>query len=256
MIKANEALYTHPYIVRTGVAGLDDLLGGGITLSCITELFGNPSVGKSTLALQCIAAAQKEGRPCLFADTEFSFTPAFASSLGVVCSELDLTQYRLGEETFDAVISWVTDHNGGLVVLDSIGQVLPREEAEKPSEGRTIGLQARLMGAFCRKVVGLLAENKCGLIIVNHEVKNIDTGSVGSSGGAKLAFAKRFSVRLTNAFGKVPSRATDGSKKLKVIQAELKKEKGMDTSEGKKVDLFYEKGAGFINEKPDYRKKK
>lgn len=255
-MKASEAKVWGEEKIVTGITSVDELLGGGVTLGCLTELFGTPAVGKSTLALQVIAAAQKEKRPCLFADTEFSFTPAFAESLGVDCKELDLTQFRLGEETFDAVIEWVSERKDGLVVLDSIGQILPREEAEKPAEGRTIGLQARLMGAFCRKVVGLLAENNVALIIVNHEVTNLDTGAVGSSGGAKLAFAKRFSIRLRPKFGAAPSRATDGSKRLKIIEAELRKEKGADTHEGKKVELFYEKGCGFVNEKPDYRKKK
>jgi recombination protein RecA len=255
-MKANEAKVWGLEKVVTGVTALDEILGGGVTLGCITEFFGPPSVGKSTLALQVIAAAQKAGRPCMFADTEFSFTPAFAESLGVDCSKLELTQFRLGEETFDAVIAWITENQGGVVVLDSIGQILPREEAEKPAEGKTIGLQARLMGAFCRRAVGLLAENDVSLILVNHEVINITTGAVGSSGGAKLAFAKRYSIRLRGKFGAANSKKDDGSTRLKTIEAELKKEKGADTHEGKKIDFYYEKSSGFINEKPDYRKKK
>lgn len=243
-MKASELEKNTEYI-PTGIGELDGLLGGGVALGCITEVFGTPSVGKSTLALQIIAKAQEAGRNCLFADTEYSFTPQYAASLGVDCSKLDVTQLRLGEDTFDAIEGWVKHEKGALVVLDSMGGVLPREEAEKSAEGRTIGLQSRLMAAFCRKIIGLLAENNCSLIVVNHEVINLNTGAIQSSGGAKLSYHKRYSIRLRPMFGKQSSRATDGSKRNKWIECELKKEKGMDTSEGKKVALEYVKGSGF-----------
>lgn len=246
-MKADQARFADTKYIDTGIQALNEVLGGGLALGCITEFFGKESVGKSTLALQCIAAAQAEGRECLFSDTEFNFTPQYASSLGVDCSKLDLTQLRIGEETFDAIEHWVSQTKGGLVVLDSMGGILPKEEAEKTAEGRTIGLQSRLMAAFCRKMIGLLAENECALIVVNHEVLNINTGAIGSSGGAKLSHHKRYSIRLRPFFGKNVSRTTDGSKRAKPIEAELKKEKGMDTTEGKKVELTYFKGLGFVN---------
>lgn len=233
--------------ITTGLNNFDSLMGGGIQLGCITEIYGTPSVGKSTLALQIIAAAQKKKHPCLFADSEYSFTPQYAALLGVNNDSLDLTRMRLAEDTFDAIISWVEKHKRGLVVLDSMGGVLPREESEKGAEGKSIGLQSRLMAAFCRKIIGLLDENKCSLLVVNHEVTNIATGAIGSSGGAKLAFHKRYSVRLRPLFGKQASRATDGSKRTKPIEAELKKEKNIDTREGKKIELIFEAGRGFVN---------
>lgn len=246
-MKANESKFSTTEYIDTGISALNGLLGGGIALGCITEFFGVPSVGKSTLAQQIITQAQKQKRPCLFSDTEFQFTQRYAESLGVDCAELDLTQNRIAEETFDAIEDWITKNKGGLVVLDSMGGVLPKEEAEKSAEGKSIGLQSRLMAAFCRKAIGLLAENNNALIIVNHEVLNLNTGAIGSSGGAKLAHHKRYSIRLKPQYGKQSNRAVDGSKRNKFIEAELKKEKGSDTSEGKKVELLYEKGRGFIN---------
>lgn len=245
-MKASE-LEAKREFIPTGIQNLDELLGGGLMLGCITEVFGVPSVGKSTLGLQIIAQTQKEKRNCLFADTEYSFTPQYAALLGVDCSKLDVTQLRLGEDTFDAIENWVKHEKGALVVLDSMGGVLPREEAEKTAEGKSIGLQSRLMASFCRKMIGLLAENNCALLVINHEILNINTGAIQSSGGAKLAYHKRYSIRLKQMYGKQSSRATDGSKRNKYVEAELKKEKGMDTKEGKKVELLYEKGRGFIN---------
>lgn len=245
-MKASELDKKREY-VKTGINSLDLLLGGGLELGCITELYAVSGVGKSTMALQIIAAAQKEKRPCLFSDTEYQFTPQYAASLGVDNDSLDLTRMRLAEDTFDAVEAWVKNNKGGVAVLDSIGGVLPREEAEKPSEGRTIGLQARLMGAFSRKIVGLLDENNCALVIVNHEVTNLNTGAIGSSGGAKLSYAKRYSIRFRPMFGKQGSRLADGSKRTKIIEGEVKKEKGMDTKEGMKAEFIFEAGRGFVN---------
>lgn len=234
--------------VATGIVSLDSLLGGGIELGCITEIFGERSAGKSTLALQIISATQKQGHSCFFADTEFQFTPAFADSLGVDCAKLDFAQFRLGEETFDAIEEWAEKNKQSVIVLDSMGGVLPKEEAEKTAEGKTIGLQSRLMAAHCRKMIGLLSKNRNAYVIINHQVMNLTTGRIGSSGGAKLEFHKRNSVRLTSMFGKAPKRAPDGSIKEKYIQAELRKEKGMDTHEGRKVELTYIKGSGFSQE--------
>jgi len=245
-MKAADLETKHEYI-KTGLHALDDLLGGGVSLSCITEIYGLQSVGKSTLALQIVAAAQKAGHPCLFSDTEYQFTSDYAASLGVINSELDLTRMRLAEDTFDAIQTWTENHKRGLIVLDSMGGVLPREESEKGAEGKSIGLQSRLMAAFCRKIIGLLDENKCSLLVVNHEVTNIATGAIGSSGGAKLSYHKRYSIRLRPLFGKQGSRASDGTKRIKPIEAELKKEKNIDTREGKKIELTFEAGRGFVN---------
>lgn len=246
-MKATDAKFAENSYIDTGLTSLNELLGGGIAIGCITEIYGTQSVGKSTLALQIVGCAQKNGHPCLFADTEFNFTPQFAAKLGVDNKTLDLTQHRLGEETFDAIETWVKENTNGLVVLDSMGGILAREEAEKTAEGRTIGLQSRLMAAFCRRMIGLLAEHQCALVVVNHEVVNLNTGAIGSSGGMKLSYHKRYSVRLRSQFGKQASRAADGSKRSKPIEAELKKEKGMNTTEGKKGALILEMGRGFVN---------
>lgn len=242
-----EELETKREYIKTGLVELDSLLGGGLELGCISELYGLQSVGKSTLALQIVAAAQKAGHPCLFSDTEYQFTSDYAASLGVNNSELDLTRMRLAEDTFDAIQTWIENHKRGLIVLDSMGGVLPREESEKGAEGKSIGLQSRLMAAFCRKIIGLLDENKCALLVVNHEVTNIATGAIGSSGGAKLSYHKRYSIRLRPLFGKQGSRTADGSKRTKPIEAELKKEKNIDTREGRKIELIFEAGRGFVN---------
>ncbi len=246
-MKGTESVIAKQEFICTGIDAFNGLVGG-LPVGCITEIYGVPSVGKSTLALQIIGAAQKLGHKCLFSDTEYSFTPDYATLLGVDCSKLELTQFRLGEETFDAIEEWAAEKKDSVIVLDSMGGILPREESEKTAEGRTLGIQSRLMAAHCRKMIGLLAMNRNSYLIVNHEVVNIGTGAIGSSGGAKLSHHKRFSIRLRPMFGKNVSRATDGAKRVKPIEAELKKEKSMDTREGRKAELIYEAGKGFVNE--------
>ncbi|WP_447498036.1 hypothetical protein, partial [Clostridioides difficile] len=67
------------------------------------------------------------GHKCLFSDTEYSFTPDYATLLGVDCSKLELTQFRLGEETFDAIEEWAAEKKDSVIVLDSMGGILPKE---------------------------------------------------------------------------------------------------------------------------------
>ncbi len=245
-MKANEAIYSNAGHIETGLVEIDSLLGGGIALGKITEFSGSYGVGKSTLALQIIGEAQKK-HECLYAENEFQFTPEYAELLGVDTKELDLVQVRIAEEALDAIEEWATTHKNGLIILDSIGGLLPKEESEKSSEGRSIGLQARLIASFCRRMIGILAENKNALVVINHQFTDVGTGRLKSSGGEKLAYHKAFWVTLKPTFGKQSSRATDGSKRNKYIEAELRKEKGMTTTEGKKVSLTLELNRGFVN---------
>lgn len=252
-MKAYQSKYSEQGYIPTGIIALDKLLGGGIALGKITEYAGAYSTGKSTLALQIIAAAQKK-HDCLLVDTEYSFTIPYGEKLGIDCKHLDIIQMRLAEDMLNAVEEWATNHKKSLIVLDSVGGILPREEAEKSSESRSIGVQARLIASFCRKIIGILAENENALVITNHTFVSIDTGKLQSSGGAKLAYHRSYWITLRPVFGKTVSRATDGSKKIKYIEAELRKEKGMDTVEGKKCELILIAKGGFVNEKPETKR--
>lgn len=245
-MKATDSIYGKAGNIDTGLIALNELLGGGIALGKITEFSGSYGVGKSTLALQVIGNAQKK-HDCLYADTEFTFTQEYAELLGVDCKELDLLQFRLAEDSLNAIEEWATAHTNSLIVLDSVGGLLPREESEKGAEGRSIGLQARLLASFCRRIIGILAENKNALVVINHQFTDVSSGRLKSSGGEKLAYHKSFWITLKASFGKQSSRATNGSKRNKYIEAELRKEKGMTTTEGKKVDLILEMNRGFVN---------
>jgi recombination protein RecA len=230
--------------IPTPFNDLNTVLGGGVPTKKITEVSGQWSVGKSTLALQVIAAAQKDNRPCLWCDSEFSFSVKYASDLGVNCLALELEQRQFAEETLDALETWATEHKNGVIVLDSIGALLPREEAEKGSEGRSIGLQARLIGSFTRRIVPVIALNNHALILLNHSFTDLGTGRLKTSGGAKLEYAKSIWITLKRAYGKQAKRSSDGKKTVLYIEVECRKNK-LAAVEGSKCDLEFVPGAGF-----------
>ena len=243
-------------IVSTTFPPLDSILGtGGIASKKITEISGIWSVGKSTLALQIIASAQKDKRPCLYCDSEFSFSSTYATTLGVNCDELELEQNQYAEETLDALEAWATKNKNGLIVLDSIGALLPQEEAEKGSGGRSIGLQARLIGSFTRRIVPILSLKNHAFIVLNHSFTDLTSGRLKTSGGAKLEYAKSVWLTLKRSYGKPAKRSGDGKKTVLFLEAEVRKNK-LAPTEGMKCELEMIPGQGFISAPPTLFEKK
>lgn len=243
-MKASQSPYLELDWVPTGFANLDKILGGGVPSRRILEISGNYSVGKSTLALHVVAAAQKAGKPSLWADTEFQFTTGYSTSLGVNCDELDLIQTKLAEDVLDGIEEWAEKNKNGLIVLDSVGQLIVREEAEKDTTGKTIGGQARVIAKFCRKMVPLLAMNNHALVILNHNLIDIMTGKIKTSGGAKLEYAKSIWVLLR----KANKRVMKGDQQVgDIIEAEIRKNKLVGTlKQSCELTLLY--GEGFSAE--------
>jgi len=241
-MKASESPYKKLVSVPTGFASLDKILGtGGVSLRKITEISGAFSVGKSTLALSIVAQAQKQKLDTLWVDCEFSFDQTYAEGLGVDCDNLDLIQERFAETSLDETEAWLEAHKNAVVVLDSIGGLLPRAEAEKSAEGKTIGSQAKLIATFCRKIVPLLAINNTALIVLNHEFTDLMSGRLMTSGGAKLGYHKSVWVRLK----KANKRLMQGETQVgDVIIAEIRKNKLAGTLKQEcELQLLY--GTGF-----------
>lgn len=202
---------------------------------------GLNGVGKSTLAFSVIAEAQKEGRDCLWADVEFSFDAEYAEVLGVSPAKLDLIQTEFAEEVLDEVEEWARKHKGGLIVVDAVGALLARQEAEKTADGKTIGAQAKLVSVFSRKMVPILAINNNALLVLNHQVIDIMTGKLKTAGGAKLEYHKSIWLLLR----KVNKRVMQGDTQVgDIIEAEIRKNKCAPTMK-QSVELTMLYGKGF-----------
>lgn len=230
--------------IPTGLTGLDRILGGGIPQRKITEISGVWSCGKSTLALQAVAQAQKLNLDTLWCDTEYSFTQEYAEKLGVDCDKLDLLTERIAEVMLDSIEEWAEGHKNALIVLDSIGHLLPRAEAEKTADGKVIGGQAKLVSTFCRKIVPILAINNIALIVLNHQFTDLMSGKLKTSGGAKLEYAKSIWLMLRSA----NKRVMQGDQQIgAIMEAEIRKNKLAPTMK-QKCDLTMLYGAGFSAE--------
>jgi RecA/RadA recombinase len=235
-------------LIPTPFEGLTRILGGGLPSKRIIEVSGPAAVGKSTMALQILSGYQRSGRPCLWADSELSFTVPYAEIMGVDCKELDLlVQDTFAEALLDGLEEWANKHKNGLIVLDSIGNLLAREEAEKGAEGRSIGLQARMIGSFTRRITPILANRNHTLIVLNHTFTDMSTGALKTSGGKKLEYSKSIWLTLRRSYGKAPKRSSDGLKSVIFIEVEVRKNKIAPT-EGMKAEIELEQGKGFATQ--------
>jgi recombination protein RecA len=228
--------------VPTGLF-IDKLTGiGGIPRGLITEIFGDEGIGKSSVCLQLVANAQRRGLRCLWADVEWSYSPAYATSLGVDNSKLGLIREEYAEATLDAIEDAVKSGDWDVVILDSVGGILPRAEAEKGAEGRTIGGQAGLIAKFCRKVVPALQIKNVAMVVINHAFVDIMSGKLLTSGGKKLAYHKSLSIRFKQKQG---VSVKQGDRKVgKVVIGEVRKNK-VAATEGLEMDGTLVFGVGF-----------
>lgn len=226
--------------ISTGL--FTDKITNGVPRGKIMEVWGDASVGKSTLCLQIIASAQKQGLTCLWADVEYSYETSYAKELGTDNSTLGIIRERDAETILDSIESAIADDKLDLVIIDSIGGLTPRAEIEKGADGKVIGGQAGLVARFCRKVVPLLAIRNIALIVINHSFVDIMSSKVMTSGGRKLDYHKSLSIRLKAKSGVV---IKQGEKTIgKVITAIVTKDKvrGQEKSEVDGQLLF---GQGF-----------
>lgn len=232
-------------VISTGLPQLDKVTGiGGIPFKRITEISGTWSVGKTTLALQIVKSAQEQDIECIWLDAEWSFDNLYAEKVGVDTSKLGLLQSRAAEDSLDQILKYVEDGKDTLIVIDAVGALHPRDEAEKESGERTIGSQSSLVARFCRKIVPMLAINNNALIVLNHEYTPIiATGGrpqLMTSGGKKLEYHKSMWIRLS----KTGSVLKDGDSFVGfVVEAEIRKNKMAATQkESCEMQLIYNRG--------------
>ena len=154
--------------VSTGSIGLDIALGiGGLPRGRIVEVYGPESSGKTTLALQTIAEAQKNGGICAFVDAEHALDPVYARKLGVNLDDLLISQPDTGEQALEITDTLVRSGAVDVLVVDSVAALTPRAEIEGEMGDSLPGLQARLMSQALRKLTASISKSNTMVIFIN-----------------------------------------------------------------------------------------
>jgi len=154
--------------ISTGSLGLDVALGiGGLPKGRIVEIYGPESSGKTTLTLQVIAEAQKQGGTCAFVDAEHALDPVYAEKLGVNVDDLMVSQPDTGEQALEVTDMLVRSGAIDVLVVDSVAALTPRAEIEGEMGDHHVGLQARLMSQALRKLTGNIKQANCLVIFIN-----------------------------------------------------------------------------------------
>jgi recombination protein RecA len=185
--------------ISTGSLLIDEAIGvGGLPCGRIVEVFGPESSGKTTLALQTIAQAQKAGGTCAFIDAEHALDPKYAEKLGVNIDDLIISQPDFGEQALDIAEMLIRSNAVDLIVVDSVAALVPKAELEGEMGDAHVGLQARLMSQALRKLTSIIHKSNTILLFINQVRQTISGMSFGpketTSGGKALKFYA--SVRL------------------------------------------------------------
>ena len=154
--------------ISTGSLGLDIALGaGGLPLGRIVEIYGPESSGKTTLTLEVIAEAQRNGKVCAFIDAEHALDPIYAKKLGVDVNELLVSQPDTGEQALEICDMLTRSGAVDVIVVDSVAALTPKAEIEGDIGDSHMGLAARMMSQAMRKLTGNLKNSNTMLIFIN-----------------------------------------------------------------------------------------
>lgn len=154
--------------ISTGSLGLDIALGiGGLPKGRICEIYGPESSGKTTLTLQVIAEAQKQGGTAAFIDAEHALDPTYAEKLGVKIDDLIVSQPDTGEQALEVTEMLVRSGAVDVLVIDSVAALVPKAEIEGEMGASHVGLQARLLSQAMRKLTGAIKQTNCLVIFIN-----------------------------------------------------------------------------------------
>src|ERR671915_548883 len=209
--------------IPTGSISIDYALGvGGMPRGRVIEIFGPESSGKTTLALQVIAQAQKIGGVSAFVDAEHALDAAYAKKLGVDLDNLLVSQPDNGEQALEIVEVLIRSGGVDVVVVDSVAALVPRAEIEGEMGEAQMGLQARLMSQALRKLTGVVSKSKTCLIFINQLREKIGVmfgNPETTTGGRALQFYSSVRVGIPRIASLKEGDAVIGSRaKVKVVK--------------------------------------
>lgn len=210
-------------VISTGSLSLDMALGvGGLPKGRITEIYGPESGGKTTLALHCVAEAQRNGGLALYVDAEHALDTEYARSLGVDVDRLYISQPNNGEEALEIMDAIIRSGAVDIVVLDSVAALVPKAEIEGEMGDSFVGIQARMMSQALRKLGGSLNKSKTAAIFINQLREKIGVmygNPETTPGGRALKFwaSVRLEVRKGDAI-KVGTEQIGTRTKVKIVK--------------------------------------
>ncbi len=189
--------------IPTGALTLDIALGvGGLPRGRIIEIYGPESSGKTTVALHCVAEAQKQGGTCAFIDAEHALDAVYAAAIGVDVDNLLLSQPDTGEQALEITETLVRSGCIDVIVIDSVAALVPKAEIEGEMGDSHVGQQARLMSQALRKLTGIISKSGTICIFINQLREKIGImfgNPETTTGGRALKFysSVRLDVRKT-----------------------------------------------------------
>ena len=213
-------------VISSGSLGLDLALGiGGMPRGRVIEIYGPESSGKTTLALHCIAEAQRLGGTCAFIDAEHALDPIYARKLGVDVDNLLLSQPDGGEQALEICDTLVRSGAIDIVVIDSVAALVPRAELEGEMGDTHVGLHARLMSQALRKLTGSVSKSKTMLIFLNQIRLKIGVmfgNPETTTGGNALKFYASVRMEIRR-IGQIKDReeVTGNQTRVKVVKNKL-----------------------------------
>jgi len=252
--------------ISTGSLSLDLALGiGGLPKGRVTEIYGPEASGKTTLALQVVAEAQKTGGICGFIDAEHALDPVYAKKLGVKTEELLISQPDTGEQALEIADTLIRSGSISVLVIDSVAALTPRAELEGEMGDHHVGLQSRLMSQALRKLTSSIAKTNTMVIFINQIRMKIGImfgNPETTSGGNALKFysSVRMDIRRIGAIKEkeqIIGNATrvkvvknKVSPPFKVVEFDLMYGKGISKSGelidlGSKADIVEKSGAWY-----------
>ena len=211
-------------VISTGSISLDAALGvGGLPRGRVIEVFGPESSGKTTIALQVVAEAQKKGGIAAFIDVEHALDPKYARVVGVNLDDLLVSQPSSGEEALTICETLARSNALDVIVIDSVAALVPKAELEGDMGMATMGMQARLMSQALRKLTAILAKSKTTCVFTNQlrEKVGVMFGSPETTpGGKALKFyaSVRLDIRRKDTLKDAAGNAFGNHVRVKVVK--------------------------------------